>query len=136
MSSTVVRLVVFGPILAPMKYVLSAACTATWLALATGCAPAPERPLDPGDRFAFQVARTPYSAAMCISKNAKARPGAAAEERTLGESGMEVVVRSSGSTLAVAQIQRAGTFSDVNVLVGKSVSGDRGAFARALVSGC
>ena len=123
-------------ILAPMKHVLSATCTAASLALVTGCAPAPERPLDPGDRFSFQVARTPYSAAMCIGKNAKARPGAAAEERTLGDSGMEVVVRGSGSTLAVAQIQRAGTFSDVNVLVGSSVSGDRGAFARALVSGC
>ena len=120
-----------------MKHVLSAACTAASLALVTGCAPAPERPpLDPGDRFAFQVARTPYSAAMCIGKNAKARPGATAEERTLGESGMEVVVRSSGSTLAIAQIQRAGTLSDVSVLVGKSVSGDRGAFARSLVAGC
>ena len=73
---------------------------------------------------------------MCIGKNAKARPGAAAEERTVGDSGMEVVVRGSGSTLAVAQIQRAGTFSSVNVLVASSVSGDRGAFARALVSGC
>ena len=119
-----------------MKHVLSAACTAASLALVTGCAPAPERPLDPGDRFAFQVARTPYSAAMCISKNARARPGAAAEERTLGESGMEVVVRGSGVTLAVAQIQRAGTLSDVSVVVGGAVSGDRSAFARSLVSGC
>lgn len=91
--------------------------------------------MDSGDRFAFQIARTPYSAAMCIGKNAKAR-SAAAEERLLGDSGMEVVVRGSGSTLAVAQIQRAGTFSDVNVLVGKSVSGDRAAFARSLVTGC
>jgi hypothetical protein len=92
--------------------------------------------LDSADRFAFQLARTPYSAAMCIGKNAKARPGTAAEERTLGESGMEVVVRSSGSTLAVAQVQRAGTFSDVSVLVGQSVSGDRSAYARSLVAGC
>jgi hypothetical protein len=101
-----------------------------------GCAPAPERPLDSADQFAFKVARTPYSAAMCISKNAKARPGTAAEERTVGESGMEVVVRSSGATLAVARIERSGTFADVNVLVGKGVSGDRGAFARSLVAGC
>ena len=91
--------------------------------------------MDSGDRFAFQIARTPYSAAMCIGKNAKAR-SAVAEERLLGDSGMEVVVRSSGSTLAVAQIQRAGTFSDVSVLVGKSVSGDRAAFARSLMAGC
>jgi methylmalonyl-CoA mutase cobalamin-binding subunit len=73
---------------------------------------------------------------MCISKNARARPGAAAEERTLGDSGMEVVVRGSGSTLAVAQVQRAGTLSNVSVLVHSSVSGDRSAFARALVAGC
>ena len=91
--------------------------------------------MDSGDRFAFQIARTPYSAAMCIGKNAKAR-SAAAEERLLGDSGMEVVVRGSGSTLAVAQIQRAGTLSNVNVLVGNSVSGDRAAFARSLVAGC
>jgi hypothetical protein len=117
-----------------MKHVLSAA--AVCLTLVTGCAPAPERPLDSGDRFAFQMARTPYSAAMCIGKNARARSGAVAEERTLGDSGMEVVVRGSGSTLAVAQIQRSGTFSDVNVLVGKSMSGDRSAYARSLVSGC
>lgn len=49
---------------------------------------------------------------------------------------MEVVVRGSGSTLAVAQIQRAGTFSGVSVLVSNSVSGDRAAFARSLVAGC
>jgi hypothetical protein len=92
--------------------------------------------LDSGERFAFQVARTPYSAAMCIGKNARARSGAFAEERLLGDSGMEVVVRGSGATLAVAQIQRAGTFSDVNVQVGKSVSGDRAAFARSLIADC
>ena len=91
--------------------------------------------MDSGDRFTFQIARTPYSASMCISKNAKAR-SAVAEERLLGDSGMEVVVRGSGSTLAFAQIQRAGTFSHVNVLVGNSVSGDRAAFARSLMAGC
>ena len=92
--------------------------------------------MDSGDRFAFQMARTPYSAAMCIGKNAKARSGMVAEERLLGDSGMEVVVRGAGSTLAVAQIQRAGTFSDVNVLVGNTVPGDRAAFARSLTAGC
>jgi hypothetical protein len=104
--------------------------------LVAGCAPAPERPLDSGDQYAFRLARTPYSAAMCISKNARARGGVAAEERTSGESGMEVVVRGSGTTLAVAKIVRAGTFSTADVLVGKSVSGDRAEFARSLVSGC
>ena len=103
--------------------------------------------MDSGDQFAFRLARTPYSAAMCIGKNAKARAGVAAEERTLGDSGMEVVVRGSGTTLAVAKIVRTATtgtgslssptaFSTVDVLVGKSVPGDRAEFARTLVSGC
>lgn len=105
------------------------------LALA-GCVEQPERPVDPGEQFAFRVARTPYAAAICIGRNAKARPGAAAEERTLGESGMEVIVRGSGATLAVAKIQRDGTFSSVNIVVTKLASGDRSGFASALVAGC
>jgi hypothetical protein len=104
------------------------------LALA-GCA-APEQVPDSGEQFAFRVARTPYSAAMCIGRNAKTRPGAAGEERTLGESGMEVVVRGSGGVLAVAKILRDGTFSSVNILVTKRIGSDRSGFARALVAGC
>ena len=51
-----------------------------------GCVEQPERPADPGEQFAFRVARTPYAAAICIGRNAKARPGAAAEERLREES--------------------------------------------------
>ena len=101
-----------------------------------GCVEQPERPADPGEQFAFRVARTPYAAAICIGRNAKARPGAAAEERTLGESGMEVIVRGSGAVLADAKIQRDGTFSSVNIVVTRQAGSDRGGFARALVAGC
>ena len=113
---------------------LRSAAIAPSLALA-GCA-AQEPVADAGDQYAFRVARTPYSAARCIGENAKTRPGAKGEERTLGESGMEVVVRGSGGTLAVAKILRDGTFSSVNVLVTKLIGGDRAAYARSLVSGC
>jgi hypothetical protein len=101
-----------------------------------GCVEQPQRPADPGEQFAFRVARTPYAAAICIGRNAKARPGAAAEERTLGESGMEVIVRASGAVLAVAKILRDGTFSSVNIAVTRQAGGDRSGFARALVAGC
>jgi hypothetical protein len=101
-----------------------------------GCAAAPEQVADSGEQFAFQMARTPYAAAICIGRNAKARPGAAAEERTLGESGMEVIVRGSGAVLAVAKILRDGTFSSVNILVTRVAGSDRSGFARALVAGC
>jgi hypothetical protein len=100
-----------------------------------GCA-APEPVADSGEQFAFRVARTPYSAAICIGRNAKTSPGAAGEERTLGESGMEVVVRGSSGILAVAKILRDGTFSSVNILVTKLIGSDRSGFARALVAGC
>lgn len=109
------------------------------VAALSGCAPTPERPVDPGERFAFRSARTPYSAAICIARNAKERPGVAAEERLLGERSMEVVVRSgsaSGGTLAVAQIVRDGVFSSVSILVTALVRAEREGFARALVAGC
>lgn len=113
---------------------LRSAAIAPLLALA-GCA-AQEQIPDAGDQYAFRVARTPYSAARCIGENAKTRAGAKGEERTLGESGMEVVVRGSGGVLAIAKILRDGIFSSVNVLVTKLIGGDRAAYARSLVSGC
>lgn len=97
---------------------------------------APEQVADSGEQYAFRVARTPYAAAICIGRNAKARPGTAGEERTLGESGMEVIVRGSGGVLAVAKILRDGTFSSVNILVTKMIGSDRSGFARALLAGC
>lgn len=115
--------------------VLRTMISLTTLTLA-GCVEQPERPADAAEQFAFRVARTPYAAAICIGRNAKARPGAAAEERTLGESGMEVIVRSSGAVLADAKIQRDGTFSSVNIVVTRQAGTDRSGFARALVAGC
>ena len=106
----------------------------------SGCAPTPpERPVDPGERFAFRTARTPYSAAICIGRNAKGHSGVAAEERLLGESSMEVIVRSggaSGGTLAVAQVIRDGVFSSVSILVTRLIGAGREGFARALMADC
>ena len=106
----------------------------------TGCAQTPEQAIDEGDRFNFTSAHAPYSAAICIGRNAKARGGGvSAEERLLGESDMEVVVRDSpgtrGDTLAVAQIRRGNPLSTVTVAVNRSVR-DRQGFARQLLSGC
>lgn len=124
----------------PAKVTCIARLPALLLALAlSGCAPTPERPVDPGERFAFRTARTPYSAAICIGRNAKGRPGVAAEERLLGETSMEVIVRSggaSGGTLAVAQVIRDGVFSSVSILVTSLIGAERGGFARALMAGC
>lgn len=102
----------------------------------SGCVQPPERPADEGARFAFRSASTPYSAAICIGRNAKGRAGVAGEERTFGDSGMEVIVRSRGGTLAVAQIVRDGIFSSITILVTRLIGADRGGFARALMAGC
>lgn len=107
-----------------------------FMLMVAGCVEQPERRADPGEQFGFKVARTPYSAAICIGRNAKTRPGAVAEERTLGESGMEVIVRSAGAVLADAKILRDGTFSSVDIVVTRQAGSDRSGFARALVAGC
>lgn len=105
-----------------------------------GCAQTPEQAIEQGDRFNFTSAHAPYSAAICIGRNAKARGGGvSAQERLLGESDMEVVVRDSpgtrGDTLAVAQIRRGNPLSAITVSVNRSVR-DRQGFARQLMSGC
>jgi hypothetical protein len=109
------------------------------LALA-GCAQTPQEAIDQGDRFNFTSALTPYSAAICINRNANARGDVSGQERMLGEVDMEVVVRDSpgtrGNTLAVAQIRRGNPISSVTVSVTTSVRGDRQAFARQLMAGC
>ena len=109
------------------------------LALA-GCAQTPEEAIDQGDRFNFTSALTPYSAAICINRNANARGDVSGQERMLGEVDMEVVVRDSpgtrGNTLAVAQIRRGNPISSVTVSVTTSVRGDRQTFARQLMAGC
>ncbi len=105
--------------------------------LFSGCAPTPERAPDQGDRFTFRTAHTPYSAAICIARNARGRAGTTAEERTVGDSSTEVIVRvRGGEALAVARVDNDGTFSNASVLVTAAVRSDREAFARQLMQGC
>jgi hypothetical protein len=120
--------------------IVALAGTLTLLVLA-GCVQTPEQTIDDGERYTFTSAHTPYSAAICIGRNAKARGGGtSAQERLLGESDMEVVVRdspgTSGDTLAVAQIRRGNPLSTVTVSVSRSLRGDRRSFAQQLLSGC
>ncbi len=109
------------------------------LALA-GCATSPEGVVKDGAKFDFTSANTPYSAAICIARNARAMGGGIiGEERTLGESSTEVAVRpSAGSrdTLATAQIHRDGVLSRVSVFVGSGLRGDAKSFATRLMAGC
>lgn len=109
------------------------------LALA-GCATSPEGVVKDGAKFDFTSAHTPYAAAICIARNARAMgSGIVGEERTLGESSTEVAVRpSSGSrdTLATAQIHRDGVLSKVTVYVGSGARGDAKTFATRLMAGC
>lgn len=106
-----------------------------------GCVGVPEKP-DEGTRFQYSIPQTPYTAAICIARNARNRlPNVAAEERLLGESSMEVVVRTLGNpggALAVAQIhhERAGSTVSISILVTPLVRRDREAFARQLIAGC
>ena len=103
--------------------------------LLAGC-PAPlERAEPPPPQYSYRIASTPYAAAICIGRNAKAR-GYGAEERTYGQSGMEVIVRGGGGHFATARIVRDGTFSNVSLSFTPQAPGDRGALSRALMTGC
>jgi hypothetical protein len=117
--------------------------TRTWMlaglavVLAAACAPTRERIPDEGERYSFRTAHTPYAAAICIARNARARAGSSAEERTVGASSTEVIVRAgSGQTLAVARVDNEGTFSRASILVTPQVRSDREGFARQLMQGC
>ena len=108
--------------------------------LAAGCAMSPEGVVQDGAKFDFSSAHTPYAAAICIARNARAMGGGiVGEERLLGDSSTEVAVRpSSGSrdTLATAQIHRDGVLSKVSVYIGKGVRSDAKGFAGKLMAGC
>ena len=110
------------------------------LVVMAGCATSPEGALKDGARFEFISAHTPYSAAICIARNAKAMGGGiVGEERLLGDSSTEVAVRTAGGsrdTLATAQIHREGLLSKVSVSVGRLVRSDPDAFAHKLMAGC
>lgn len=112
------------------------ACAAAILLLAA-CAPAPERPPEEGSRFVFRTANSPYAAAICIARNARRTAGWTAEERTVGTSSTEVIVRSAeGEALAVARVDDNGTFSRTAVLVTPAAPSAREALARGLVADC
>jgi starvation-inducible outer membrane lipoprotein len=110
---------------------------AAWIA---GCATSPEGVVKEGAKHEFTSAHTPYAAAICIARNARAMGGGiVGEERTLGDSSTEVAVRpgaGSRDTLATAQIHREGVLSKVSVYVGSGVRGDARIFAAQLVKGC
>lgn len=110
------------------------------LAGMAGCATLPEDVTKDGARFDFASANTPYSAAICIARNARAMDGGmVGEERLLGDSSTEVVVRQTGGArepLATAQIHRDGVLSKVSMSVGRSVRADPKGFANKLMAGC
>jgi hypothetical protein len=108
-----------------------------WLLLLQlpGCGVAPPRTAD--EPFLHKSARTPYSAAICIARNGRSGAGGMqAEERTLGTASWEVVIRSQGAVIAVAQIHDDGVGSSVSILVTGAVRPSRQEFARGLMSGC
>ncbi len=121
-----------------MKHIAGVLAWSLMLGIA-GCAQAPQERVE-GEQFTFKTARTPYTAAICIARNAKSRSGdIAAEERLLGESSMEVIVRSlgwTGGTLAVAQVHRDGVLSTVSIWVTNLIRADREGFARQLMTDC
>ena len=121
-----------------MRTSLASIAAAGLLALlAAGCAPTPERSADQGDRFTFRTAHSPYAAAICIARNARGGAGNTAQERTVGDSSTEVIVRArDGEALAVARVDNDGTFSNASVLVTSAVRSDRDGFARQLMQGC
>lgn len=104
-----------------------------------GCAHSPGGKVDAAKAFSFESGRTPYSAAICIARNAKSLPDITAEERLLGDASWEVVVRRSGwtaGTLAVAQAHNNGIGSIVSVRVTDLQRGDHQSFARQLLADC
>ena len=104
-----------------------------------GCAHSPGGKVEGAKPFSFESGRTPYSAAICISRNAKSLPNITAEERLLGDASWEVVVRDSGwsaGTLAVAQAHNNGSGSIVSVRVTDLQRGDHQSFAHRLLADC
>lgn len=110
-----------------------------WLLVVVGlgCAQAPT--VEKVRPYTFETGRTPYSAAICIARNAKGLAGITAEERLQGDTAWEVVVRETSSNvkvLAVALIQLRGNGSLVSVRVTDAPHGNQASFARQLMSDC
>lgn len=107
------------------------------LVLLGACAPVAERPPEESMPHVLQTVRSPYAAAICIARNARRTAGWTAEERTVGTSSTEVIVRSAdGGMLARARVDDNGTFSKTSVHVSPAVRSDHEAFARGLVHDC
>ncbi|MGQ0751921.1 MAG: hypothetical protein ACT4PS_15430 [Betaproteobacteria bacterium] len=111
---------------------------ATWcgVALGLGCAPTPT--VEKARPYTFESGRTPYSAAICIARNAKGMAGLTAEERLQGEVAWEVVVRQSwrgAGALAVADIQPRGSGSIVSIRFTAN-PGEPESFVRRLMTDC
>lgn len=101
-----------------------------------GCVQPPAPPTPPAKPFLFESGRTPYSAAICIARNAAKLANIAAEERILGESAWEVVVRAGTVTVAVAEAHNRGAGSLVTLRVARAYRGDPAALAQRLLSDC
>lgn len=116
---------------------IPAALASLLIIVIAGCGEAPVRKPEGGERFSYETGATPYSAAICIARNARRSSGSIeAEEGLVGDSSMEVVVRSSGETLAVAQVHREGMKSRVSIEVIRAPGNDGRGFARMLMSNC
>jgi len=102
-----------------------------------GCGEAPMRKPKVAERFTYETGQTPYSAAICIARNARRSSEAIqAEERLIGDSSTEVVVRSDGETFAVAEVVREGVKSRVSIRVIQAPGDDPRAFAQLLMTNC
>lgn len=108
-----------------------------WLFSIVGCAPMPTA--EKAGPYAFESGRTPYSAAICIARNAKGMAGLTAEERLQGDAAWEVLVRQSwrgAGTLAVADIQPRGSGSIVSIRFTSAQPDQPETFARRLMADC
>lgn len=104
--------------------------------LAVGCAPIPE--VEKVKPYTFESGRTPYSAAICIARNAKSMAGLTAEERLQGDVAWEVVIRQSwrgAGALAVADIQPRASGSMVSIRF-TAYPDEPESFVRRLMADC
>lgn len=108
-----------------------------WLFSCLGCAPLPTA--EKAKPYTFESGRTPYSAAICIARNAKGMAGLTAEERLQGDVAWEVVVRQSwrgAGALAVADIQPRGSGSTVSIRFTSVRPDQPESFALRLMADC
>lgn len=108
-----------------------------WLFSSLGCVPLPTA--EKAKQYTFESGRTPYSAAICIARNAKGMAGLTAEERLQGDVAWEVVVRQSwrgAGALAVADIQPRGSGSTVSIRFTSAHPDQSESFALRLMADC